>query len=106
MLDTIPWSSASSASSRGVQASTGRPWLRGEVQARLTISTTCSALKVVGAPERGASLRTAAMVWRRTTGSASTAASWASAAAQRARQVRTVGRLQRFSRNCRTDHYI
>ena len=90
MLVTMPCSSASSASSRGVQASTGRPRLRGEVQARLTICTTCSALKLVGAPERGASARVVAIVVERAAGSASAAASRHSASAQRSRHFCTV----------------
>lgn len=90
MVVTIPWCSASSASSRGVQASTGRPTLRGETQAKLTICTTCSALKVGGRPLRGASARVAAIVARSWAGSVSAAAKRLSASSQRSRHFCTV----------------
>ena len=94
MRSTMPWRSASLASSRGVQASMGRPRLRGAVQAKLMICTTCSALKVVGAPERGASARTETTIWRSAAGSASATANSRSAAAQRARHFQTVFGVQ------------
>lgn len=94
MLLTMPWRSAWSASSRGVQASTGRPAARGEVQARLMIWTICSAEKVAGVPERGASANTLTPIWRSTHQSASAAANWLSAPTQRLRQMRIVKREQ------------
>src|SRR5207249_4906312 len=55
MVATIPRLAASSANSRGVQCVVGRSAAGGGVQASATIWTTCSALKVSGAPLRGAS---------------------------------------------------
>ena len=52
MVGTMPRVTASSASSRGVQWLTGRSLPGGGSQASATIWTTCSAVKVGGAPER------------------------------------------------------
>lgn len=90
MLLTMPWCWASSASSRGVQTSTGRPSVRGEQQARLTIWTICSAEKIIGRPERGASARVVATALASWDGSASAAARIGSASAQRSRHFWTV----------------
>ena len=83
-MDTIWRLTASLANSRGVQAATGRPASAGGVQARLMICTICSAVKVSGAPGRGASASTRAIRRLRAAASPSRAASCASAAAQRA----------------------
>jgi len=58
MLLTIFRLTASSASSCGAQASMGRPESAAGVQARATIWTIYSAVKVSGAPGRGASAST------------------------------------------------
>ena len=57
MVPTMPRLRASSASSRGVQWLIGRPDASGGSQARAMIWHHCSALKVAGAPGRGASWR-------------------------------------------------
>lgn len=90
MVGTMPCLTAWSASSRGVQAATGRPASGGGVQAKLMIWTICSAVKVSGAPERGASASTSAIACCRSALSASAAARRDSAATQRARHLRTV----------------
>ncbi len=90
MEETIWRFSASSASSRGVQASTGRPASAGGVHAMAMIWTICSGVKVGGAPGRGASASTAAISVRSPGSSASRAARSGAAAAQRARQRRAV----------------
>jgi len=56
----MPCLTAASANSRGVQAVPGRPTCAGGRQARLMIWTICSAVKVPGAPGRGASAKAAA----------------------------------------------
>jgi len=57
MVVTIPRLQASLASSRGVQWLMGRPDVSGGSQAKAMIWHHCSALKVAGAPGRGASWR-------------------------------------------------
>ncbi len=94
----MPCLTASSASSRGVQAATGRSASGGGVQAKLIIWTICSAVKVSGVPGRGESASTTAMACGRSPTSASAAASCDSAAAQRARHLRTVLGEQRSCR--------
>ena len=81
----MPCWTASSASSRGVQASTGRRNCAGAWQARLMICTICPAVKVAGAPGRGASAKAAAMARAKAGRSASATVRCVAAAAQRAR---------------------
>jgi hypothetical protein len=61
MLATSPRLTASRANSFWLQWVIGRPQAEGGSQARATIAQTCSAVKVAGAPERGASARRSAM---------------------------------------------
>ena len=90
MAATMPCLTASSARSRGVHRSTGRPAAAGGMHATLIIWMICSAVKVSGAPGRGASASTVAMTASRSSASASAAANGAAAAAQRARHLRMV----------------
>jgi hypothetical protein len=62
MLATSPRLTASRANSFWLQWVIGRPQAAGGSQARATIAQTCSAVKVAGAPERGASARRPAML--------------------------------------------
>ena len=78
MRPTSPRLTASRASSFWLQCVIGRPLPEGGSQARATIAQTCSAVKVAGAPERGASARRSTML------------SSSLPASQRRRQRRTV----------------
>lgn len=78
MLPTSPRLTASRANSFWLQWVIGRPLTEGGSQARATIAQTCSAVKVAGAPERGASARRPAVL------------SSSCPASQRPRQRRTV----------------
>jgi hypothetical protein len=75
---TSPRLTAARASSLWLQGVLGHPLADGGSQARATIAQICSAVKVAGAPERGASARR----------SATPSASWV--ASQRRRHRRTV----------------
>lgn len=90
----MPRLTASSASSRGVQWLTGRPETAGSSHAIATISTTCSAVKVAGAPERGLSARTFSMSSAKalSSPSASTASRAGAASSHRWRQLCTIPR--------------
>ena len=78
MLPTSPRPTASRASALWLQWVIGRPLAEGGSQARATMAQTCSAVKVAGAPERGASARRSATL------------SSSLAVRQRRRQSRTV----------------
>jgi len=78
MLPTSPRLTASRANSFWLPWVIGRPLTEGGSQARATIAQTCSAVKVAGAPERGASARRPAVL------------SSSFPASQRRRQRRTV----------------
>lgn len=90
----MPRLTASSASSRGVQWLTGCPESAGSSHAITTIWTTCSAVKVAGAPERGLSARTLSMSSAKalSSPSASTASRAGAASSQRWRQLCTIPR--------------
>src|SRR5204863_8891732 len=63
MRETMPRWTASAANSAGVQWVTGRPDSAGGSQASARIWQICSALKVGGAPARGASANTTTICW-------------------------------------------
>ena len=90
----MPCRTASSASSLGVRAVTGRPSCSGGLQARSMMRTICSAVKVAGAPARGASASAAAPAHSKVGRSPSLAARCAAAAAQRDRHLRAVFGVQ------------
>ncbi len=94
MRVTRPCLTASSASSRGVQAVTGRANCAGGWQARLITWMICSAVKVAGVPGRGASAKAAAMASSRAGRSASATDRGVAAAAQRDRHLRAVFGVQ------------